>query len=276
LIKYPFQKLLYYFAAISKCDKKAFGSLLKLYLPSIQFNHEDPFDYIKSELSKEQIPRSILVGAHTDSDLRYFLAKFNLVTLHAIFQNDDFQDILFDTDLRRKIDGMNLSPIFRKSDIMRECNSYNMIYIQNYNECFANYEQILYKESYIENYIGDDSEKQLLKQVLKNTSKNKLKVLLGITLSDVAPKKVIDNALQIISIKVNDALLAEDDRSLNNWLKFQVQVSEKLIRLGAGSKSDLDSLIDTLNVKIDFDEPVIYTKEQLESKYEEMQKSESV
>jgi hypothetical protein len=276
LIKYPFQKLLYYFAAISKCDKGTFGDLLEMYLPSVQFNFEDPFEYIKSELVKEPIPKGILLGSYTDSDFRYFLSKFNLTGLHSVFNDDNFQDILFDTDTRRKIDGMCLSSVFRKSDIMREFNNYNIIYIDSYTECISNYKQILYKESFIDNYIGDVNEKNLLKQVLKNTSRNKLKVLLGITISDIVPKKLIDNALQIISIKVNDALLAEDNVQLNNWLKFQVNVSEKLIKLGAGSKTDLDTLIDTLNAKIDFDEPVIYTKEQLESQFIETQKDAQV
>lgn len=272
MIKYPFQKLLYYFTAISKCDEESFGKLLELYLPSVKFEFERPLEYIKSVLSQEPIPKGILTGTYTESDFKYFLGKFQLISLHAVFNDDNFQDLLFDTDQRRKLDGMSISSVFRKSDIIREFNSYNLIYIESYVECISNYKEILYKESFVENYIGDICEKSLLKQVLKNTSRNKLKVLLGVTLTDVAPKKLIDNALQIISMKVNDALLCENDVALNNWLKFQVVVSEKLIKLGAGSKSDLDNLIETLNAKIDFEEPVIYTKEQLEQQYLEEKK----
>lgn len=243
-----------------------------MYLPSVQFNNEDPFDYIKSELSKEPIPKGILIGSYTDSDFRCFLSKFNLMGLHSVFNDDNFQDLMFDTDVRLKIDGMCLSSVFRKLDIVKEFNNYNTIYIDSYTECIANYKQVQYKESFIENYIGDNNEKNLLKQVLKNTSRNKLKVFLGVTISDEAPQKLIANAVQIIKIKVNEAMNAEDDVKLNNWLKFQVSVSEKLVRMGAGSKTDKEDLIDTLNKKIDFEEPIIYTKEQIEEQYLQAQK----
>jgi hypothetical protein len=243
-----------------------------MYLPSIQFNNEDPLEYIKSELSKEPIPKGILLGSYTDSDFRCFLSKFNLIGLHSVFNDDNFQDLLFDTDARRKLDGMSLSSVFRKLDIIKEFINYNTIYIDSYTECISNYKQVLYKESFIENYIGDINEKNLLRQVLRNTSRNKLKVFLDITISDEPPQKSITNALQIIKIKVNEAMNAEDDIKLNNWLKFQVSVSEKLVRMGAGSKSDKDDLIDILNKKIDFEEPILYTKEQIEEQYIQAQK----
>ena len=46
MIIYPFNKLLFYFLLISKFHRVEFANLLNLYLPSVKFDFEDPFEYI--------------------------------------------------------------------------------------------------------------------------------------------------------------------------------------------------------------------------------------
>lgn len=161
---------------------------------------------------------------------------------------------------------MSLSPIFRKIDIIREFQTIDTNYIEVYLDSFSDFTQIKNKNSYVSKYIGDKSEKSLFEKVLKITSRAHLQVILGMKLN-VDPKTLIDRAVSISKIKTEDAFINDDDVKLQSWLKLQVSFAEKLIRMGAGNKSDLDNLIEALSAKPEFEDPTIYTREQLEIQF---------
>jgi DNA-binding phage protein len=266
VIKYPFHKLLLYLLAISKFDRAEFGNLLNSYLPSIKFEFEDPFDYSEKFVKSTPIPACVYKGIDDIHGWHIYSNRFKLEDLHAAFNKEQFEDIIFDPDIRRKIDAMSLSPIFRKVDIVREFQSIDTSYIGVYLDSFSDFTKIENKNSYVHRYIGDKSEKSLLEKVLKTSSRAHLQVILGMK-SSVDPKTLIDRAASISKMKTEDALTNDDDPKLQSWLKLQVSFAEKLIRMGAGNKSDLDNLIEALSAKPEFEDPVIYTRDQLEIQF---------
>ena len=259
---------------VCKFDEKKFVEALELYLPSIQFNDESPFVYINKLVSNGIVPRSILLGNYKQKDLELFCKQYFLMDLHAIIEDPDFQELIFDTDTRRKIDGMALSSVFRKIDIVREFMNINPLFIEVYLDCFSDYKSINSKSSFVENYIGDEDEKNMYRLVLKNTSRNYLQVVLNVKTKEVAPQTLITEALNVVALKMRSALLANDDLAIERWTKLQVSISEKLIKMGAGNKSDIDKFLDHLRAEPTFQDPVIYKKEDLDNLVIEKQKTE--
>ena len=122
--------------------------------------------------------------------------------------------------------------------------------------------------SYIAKYINDPSDLSLFKKMLTVTSRMHLKALLGIRISS-DPKSIIEKSLNVIDIKADLALAEDDDDKLKDWTKLRITIAEKLLKMGAGNKSDLDNLIEALSAEPNFEDPVIYTKEQLEIKFKD-------
>ena len=268
-IKYPFLKLLIYFAALSKVDRKGFEQYLEEYLPSINFENEDPFIYIQRYLESKPIPKPILTGKYTPQVLNIFLKQQGLLTLHTVFNTPEFHEIIYDSDIRRKLDGMILSSIFRKNDILLEFNKYNPIHIDTYMDCFSNYKELENKRSFIANYIGDKNERNLFERILDNTSRQYLKMVLGIKLPDASPLDIINNNLHVANLKMQTALLAEDDIALDKWMKLSTTIAEKLHKVGAGQKRDIDELLDALKADPVYEDPKIYSMDELEEKYKD-------
>lgn len=247
--------------------------MLDTYLPSIQFNNVDinPFDYIREKIVNSPVPVPIIKGTYSPDVLNIYCKQKGIFDLHLCFENPDFQDIMFDSDLRRKLDGMSLSSVFRKTDIVREFPDKNVLMLNTYLDCFANFKDIQYKNVFVNNYYGDYNEQRLMRKVLDNTSRQYLKVLLGLKLVDISPKDQIENAINIVNLKLQEAFLTDNNADIDKWIKLQVSISEKLHKMGSGNRSALDDLKDVLQAEKDFDEPIIYTKEQLEEEYQNNQ-----
>lgn len=274
MIKFPFHKLLLYLLAISKFDRPEFASLLNSYLPSVKFEFEDPFDYAEKHIKAIPIPACVYAGVDDINGWHIYSNRFKLTDLHAAFNKEQFEDIVFDTDIRRKIDAMSLSSTFRKVDIVREFSNIDAQYLGVYIDSFADFSKLENKNTYVARYVGDASEQKLLKKILETTSRSHLKVILGIK-SNLNPKDIIEEALDSANLKSKLALLDDDDEKLEKWLKLKVGFAEKLLKMGAGNKTDLDNLLEALNAEPDFSDPIIYTKEQLEIKFQESSKTES-
>ena len=266
--KYPFQKLLIYLIVKAQFDRRKFAQSVEVYLPSIIFQSEEHFDFIKSLLSNcAGIPRSILNGNYTQENFNIFLKQQRLMHLDAALAQEDFQKIIYDSDICTKLHAMSFSPVFNALDIHNEFSNFSTLHIDIYLDCFASYVDIPNKRNYISTYIGDVQERNLFLRVLEHSSRKYLKLILNIKLLDTSPLDLINHALNVVNTKVQEALLSEDDVSLEKWLKMQVTISEKIHKMGAGSKSDLDELIEKLKAVPQFDDPIIYTKEQLEDKF---------
>jgi hypothetical protein len=267
VIKYPFHKLLLYLLAISKFDRVEFASLLELYLPYISFEFEDPFDYAEKYIKATPIPACVYAGVDDIHGWRIYLGKFKLEDLHAAFNQEQFEDIIYDTDIKRKIDAMSLSSVFRKSDIVKEFSRFDPQYIGIYLDTFADFTKVPNKNSYVAKYIADKSMQRLFKATLDTTSRSKLKVMLGMS-SDIDPKALINRAIEITRQQLEEAYENNQD-NLQSWIKMQVSFSEKLLKMNAGNKTDLDDLLQELKAAPKFEDPTIYTKDQLEIMYQE-------
>lgn len=265
MIQFPFHKFLYYLIVISRFDKEKYAEGLDIYLPAVAFDSvNEPYNYI-ADLIKIKSPLNLNVQKdYSKKDFFLYLKHFEISELHSTFNSDEFHDLLFDTDLRRKIDGMALSPVFRDVEIYREFNHINEHMLKVYLDCFANFKAVQNKLIYITNYIQDKQEKSLLTIVSQNTSKKYLRIVIGLRTQEFSPKELIEEALNVANTQLRAALLNKDDAGMERWTKIQVAISEKLHKLGAGTKSDLDELMEALQAEKDFQDPTIYTIEDLE------------
>ena len=262
--------------AKSKFDRVEYASLLKVYLPSIKFDYEDPYDYAEKLVKSIPLPACVYAGIDDISGFRIYLNRFRLEDLHAAFNKEQFDDIVFDPDIRRKIDAMSLSPVFRKIDIIREfSNHFDAQYITVYLDCFANFFDVENKNSFIAKYIGDPVDLKLFKKIITTSSRAHLKVIIGIK-SSLDPKTIIEKSLGQIDLKADIAFDSDDDDKLERFTKLRIGIAERLIKMGAGNKSDLDNLMEALNAEPEFTDPVIYRKEDLEAEFEERQNNEIV
>lgn len=260
---YPFQKLIIYLAVISKFDSTKFAELLNTYLPSIKFDDDSPMFFVAEQLRKVPTPATILNGTYDKPTLKLFLKQQNLTALHVNFENPEFLDIVFDSDLRHKIDGMEISPVFRRLDILNEFQTLSPIILDVYLDCFAQFSKVNNLGIYIDTHIGDENEQNLFKRLLSNTSKQFAKVLLDLKLDSNNPKQNIERCCNISNLKLQQAFLSDDSVQIEKWIKLTTAISEKLHKLGAGNRSDLQDLLDLLQQKKDFEEPHIFTVEEL-------------
>jgi hypothetical protein len=162
---------------------------------------------------------------------------------------------------------MSLSSVFRKSDIVKEFSRFDPQYIGIYLDTFADFIKVPNKNSYVAKYIADKSMQRLFKATLDTTSRSKLKVMLGMS-SDIDPKALINRAIEITRQQLEEAYENNQD-NLQSWIKMQVSFSEKLLKVSAGNKTDLDNLLQELKAAPKFEDPTIYTKDQLEIMYQE-------
>lgn len=263
--RYPFEKLLTYLVVISKFDGLKFAENRELYLPAIIFNNEDPFVYLCNELEKKTIPVTVKNGTCDKPTLKLYLKQLGLTTLHLSFETEPFLDLVFDFDLRTKVDGMALSPVFRRIDILNEFINVPPGTLDLYLDCFSNYKSVYNIPSFIKNYIGDTQIQSLFTRLISTTSRQFSKVLLDIKVAENAPKQNIERASNIINYKLQDALVNDDNVAIEKWIKLSAMISEKLHKLGAGNRSDIHELLDLLTQDKDFEEPHIYTIEELEA-----------
>ena len=267
-MRFPFDKFLAYLAVISRYDREIFAESLELYLPSVNFNNENILDYARNLISLMPIPKSVIDGDYSTYTFNIFLRQQKLLDLHGAMNDPVFQDIIFDSDKRLQIDGMSLSSVFHFPDIVKEFSDFNESYLRAYTDCISNYHKMQYnKAAYIETYIGDKYEREILKKVLINISRKFLRILLKLNLQDLSPQKMISEALNIADFKTQEAFANADDIKLEKWIKMKVVIAEKLHKIGAGAKSDLDDLIEKLKLEAEYEDPVIYSKEELDSLY---------
>lgn len=269
MINYPFHKLVIYLWLTLKCEREKFAKSIASYLPSISINPDELSNYAKKYLSTQPLPYGIFSNAQDVSTLNIALKQQKIFNLHMMLNNSDFLDIVYDSDIRRKIDAMSICPLFRREEIYREFPNIQPMLIDTYVECFCDYDKLKSKISYVNNYIGDEEEKILLTKVLENSSKKFLRLIIGLKAPDASPLELISRALNIATSKVETALMKDDDAKLEKYIRMQVSISEKLHKLGAGNKTDLEVLLESLrSIKPEYEDPHIYSKDELNDKFE--------
>ena len=262
MIKFPFHKLLLYLTALSKFDRHRLSEKLDLYLPSVIFDSH-PIDYVKEYLEEKVVPACVYAGSADASAMRLYCQINQLGALHGVFTSDAFEDLIFDLELRRKVDAMVLSPAFRTADIMREFPKIDKTCLDVYTDCVANFASVSNKHSYLV-CIGDERERKLLTKMMTVTSRDTLRLVLGLRCADMSPVEIMNKSLSIAALKTDDALLNDDNQGLERWVKLQASLAERMHGMGVGTRTDLDELLTALKVEPTYCDPIIYTKEQLE------------
>jgi len=269
LVKYPFHKLLLYLATLSKFDRYRFSEKLDLYLPSIIFDVH-PIEYVQEHLKEKLVPTCVYAGSADPSAMRLYCQINHLGPLHGVFNTAEFEDLIYDLELRRKIDAMILSPAFRTADIMREFPKTDKVCLDVYTDCVANFASVSNKHAYLA-CVGDERERKLLTKMMTVTSRETLRLVLGLKCADMNPVEIMNKSLTIAALKTDDALLNDDNQGLERWVKLQASLAERMHGMGVGTRTDLDELLTALKVEPVYCDPVIYTKEQLEGMYQERQ-----
>ena len=251
----------------AKHSRPEFDRSVEEYLPSIIFKDMDAYDIAFHTLALESIPKTLLTPGFSKKDFIFFLRKFGFENLDAAINQDDFKEFIFDTDIRRKIDAMSLSSVFRNADIYREFSTINPLYIDIYLKIFSNFTLVVNKYEYVNRYFGDKEERKLMNLIVKNTSKDYLRAVLDIQTKEVVPKKSIEHALNIVSLKLKSAVLSEDDAAIEKWSKLSVIYSEKLHKFGAGSRNDVQELLDALKQDASYIDPKQYSASELDEEF---------
>jgi hypothetical protein len=251
---------LLYLIGLNGFDRQKFAADLENFLPFACFE-DNIFDEVKGWTELKPTPRDIKADP---SLFRIYCSIFKLSDLHSVFMQEEFQNLIYDFDMRKQIDGMSLSHVFRPIEIMREFSSINQIVLGVYLDCFANFKEIKNKERYINLHVCDESDQKRFLKILQTTSRNTLRVLLGLRINAPTPMEIIEKAYGIVNSKTDDAFISDNDVALEKWLKMQLAVADKMHNMGAGNQSDLDRLVAVLNAKPTFEDPIIYTKDMLD------------
>lgn len=281
--KIPFGKALLYIAVV-RCrinfeqpSLVEFIRVLNEFFPFICL--DSPFNYVNDYLnSLHNIPTSIVTGTYNKNALNKFLKESCLADLHDIFDKENFQDLLYDVDLRKKIDGMCISG-FRNGEIELEIKQniqdIEPVFVKTYINCFANFYDMDFfeKRNFIINSFEDLNEKNMLLKCVENKSRDMIRMILGVRTKTYSPVELINRSAQIVVSKTQEGILENDDLKLQNYLKLGIKIAETLHSFGVGNKDAAKELLDVLNKKVEDnnDIPKPMSVEDLERRFMEQQ-----
>jgi hypothetical protein len=257
--KLPFRKALIYFAVV-RCridfeqpSLLSFMQALNEYFPFICF--DSPFAYVQDELNRiPNIPTSVIKGNYNKNSLHRFLKESSLTNLHDLIERQQFQDLMYDVDLRRKVDGMAISG-FRPMEIELEIKQYiqdiDPVVIKTYLDCFADYSDMDYhaKRNFIIQSFEEPLEQKIMIKCIENKSKDMVRMFLGVNSRTMNPIELINKTAQIITLKTQEGLVENDEVKIQNYLKLSIKVADVLQKFGAGNEDAAKQLLAALSKK---------------------------
>ena len=276
----PFGKALLYIAVV-KCrinfeqpSLVEFIQYLNEFFPFICF--DSPFNYVSEELDKiHNVPASIIKGNYNKASLVKFLKESDLISMNELFDREQFQDLLYDVDLRRRVDGMAIAG-FRHHEIELEVKQsiqdIDPVIIKMYLDCFANYFDMTFdqKRNFILQSFEDVNERKVLEKCLIVKSRDMVRMFLGVSSRTYNPIELINKTAQIITLKTQEGLIENDEAKLQNYLKLGIKVADVLHNFGVGNKDAAEALLLALSRKPDdvgVKSPKPMTVEELENKF---------
>lgn len=227
-----------------------FLSILDEYFPAIHF--DTPISYIKERLDRiPNLPASIVTGKYNKIALTRFLKESGLMNLHDLFEKQQFQDLLYDIDLRKRIDGMSLSgfrPLEIEQEIHEHIQDINTVFTKTYLECFSDFREFDYaeKNSFIIHSYEDKHEQLTLLRCIATKSRDTVRTLLGVCTKNYNHIELINRIAQIAVMKTEEGLIEDNDIKLQAYLKLGIKVSESLHSFGVGNKDAADALLAAL------------------------------
>jgi hypothetical protein len=256
-----------------------FVQKLSMYFPFISI--DSPFGYVQDRLDRiSNLPATIIRGNYNKQALLKFLKETDLINLHELLPRQQFQDLLYDVDLRRKVDGMSLCG-FRHQEIELEIKQYitdiDPVVVKTYLNCFADFSNMTYdeKRNFVINTFEEPAEKITYVKCLENKSRDIIRAYLGVNTRVFNPIEMINRYAQIITIKINEGLRESDEVKLQGYIKLGLRSAETLDKFGVGNKDAAELLLAALAKKpeeIGLNTPKPMSVEQLEDMYLEQQK----
>lgn len=284
--KLPYGKALLYLAVVEcKIDFEQpslveYLQILNEYFPFISF--DSPFTYVTECLNNlHNLPATIVKGTYNKTSLQKFLKETSLQNMHEFFTRPQFQDLLYDVDLRRKVDGMAING-FRHHEIELEIKEHipeiDPVIVKTYLDCFANYSTMNYdeKRNFIIQSFEEEREKKVLLKCIEHKSRDMVRMFLGVAARTVNPIELINRSAQIVTLKTQEGLVADDEVKIQAYLKLGIKIAEVLDKFGAGNKDAAEALLSALSKKpedIGVVTPRPKTIEELEDMYLENTKS---
>ena len=256
MLNVPFKKALLYIA-IAKCridfDQPSLFEFMRYLNELFPFTcFDSPYSLVKIEFDKlHNIPSSVAVGKYGNKSFCKFLVSSDLTNLHEVFDTPLFQDLLYDVDLRKKVEGMSIAG-FRYHEIEMEIKSVlpeiDPVAIKAYINCFSNFSDMSFdeKHQYIAHSIEDSSERKLMMKCLENKSRDAVRMFLGITSKVYTPIEIVNRAAQIIDCKTKESLIDGEDDKLNSCIKMSIRIADALHKFGSGNKNAVEDLLSAL------------------------------
>lgn len=265
----PFRKSLIHIAVKHKLD--GFVVLDKIFHNFQLYVFDDPpLVYVEAELNKMIVARSILTGKYDSKTYVSFLKKADLLTLQDVWDHETFQDLLYDSDLRRCVDIMSMCG-FKDLEIFNivkaKIPGIDEAEIMAYLDCFADYTGMSFieKKNFVYNYVNDPSHQRVYLKCLENRSLDYIRSVLNITLKSVDPMAYATRAAHIISAQTTQAIVDGDHKNIIDFLNLNLKVADSLQKLGAGNTSAADELQAALSGNHPYTPNKTYTIEELEA-----------
>jgi hypothetical protein len=288
LRKLPFGKALLYFAVV-QCridfEQPSFIEFLQSineYFPFL--NIDSPFTYVQDRLNTiPNIPATIMKGNYKKPALEKFIKEAGLVNLHDLIEKDQFKDLLYDTDLRRKIEGMAITgfrPIEIELEIKQRIQDIDIVTVKTYLDCFCDYSTMdfIEKKNFINQTFEELSERKALLKCLDTKSRDAIRGYLSLSTKTYNHIEIVNKRAHEITLKIQEALIDGNEVQYLALSKLSLNIADALYKFGVGNDDAAKQLLDALAKKPE-DVGVVSPKpmhvDQLEDLYLENQKSPS-
>ena len=213
---------------------------------------DSPFAFVQDELNHiNNLPSSVIKGSYNKSSLQRFLKESSLMNLHDLIDREQLQDLLYDVDLRRKVDGMSIAG-FRYREIELEIKQVipdiDPVIVKTYLDCFANYNNMTFdeKRNFIIQTFEDAYERKVLLKCLESKSQDKIRMYLNVNARAFNPIEMINKTAQIVTLKTQEGLIEEDEDKIRTYLKLSIKVAEAIRDFGVGNKDATEALLAAL------------------------------
>lgn len=251
-----------------------FLQVLTTYFPFISL--DSPYTHVHDELDKlPNLPTSVVRGTYNKPALARFLKEAGLVTLHEVFDNPKFQDLLYDADLRMKIEGMAIAgfrPLEIELEVKQTIQDIDINMVKTYLDCFVNYRDMNFidKRNFIHSAFEEPKERLLLIRCLETKSKDWVRTYLSLSTKTYNHIEMVNSRAHLVTLKTQEALLAGDDMKLMSLVKIGLNIADSLHKFGVGNQDAAEQLLAALSKKpedVGVVTPKPMTVEQLEDIY---------
>ena len=265
----PFDKTLLFIGVKYKLDAVTVLDELFRVFPLYVFDRP-PLEYVEKRLEAMIVSKAIIAGKYDLRTYVSFLKKAELMELSEAWDTPAFQDLLYDSDLRRAMDILAMCA-FRAEEITRIAKDkypdLEDIQVLTYLESFCDFRGMSFvdKKNFVYDHIIDPTAQQIYLRCLENRSAEYIRSVLNVSLKTIDPMSLATRSAHISMMKTTQHLASGDDQSLRNYLGINMKSAALLQSLGAGNQSAAEELKKVLAGPSPTVPMKTYTLEELES-----------